>query len=162
VDPEFETALKLFTVLSRAHSALHGRAAEDVSRHDLTATEFSVLEALYQKGPLLHGEIADKILVSSGGVTYLVDRLAERGLLERRDCPGDRRARYVALTASGVQLMDRIFPEHARAIAKGMATLSPEQQRTLTGLLRALGKGAANTPPSALALTSDQGPVGPD
>jgi len=142
VDPRFSRALKLFTVLSRAHFALHDRSREDIARHGLTPGEFAVLEALYHKGPLLLGEIRAKILVSSGGITYLVDRLEERELLERRHCPDDRRARYAALTPDGIAFMDRIFPAHALALQDAVSGLRPEAQELLTDLLRTLGRGA--------------------
>src|SRR5687768_2233491 len=108
--------LKLWVVLARAYAAVSERAARDVARHELTLAEFAVMEALYHKGPLLLGEVQKKILVSSGGVTYLVDRLEQRGLVERQPCLSDRRARYAALTAEGKSLMVRIFPEHAECI----------------------------------------------
>jgi len=142
VAPKDQTVLKLFTVLSRAHSSLVARARADVARHDLTLTEFAVLEVLYHRGPLLLGEIRDKILASSGGITYLVDRLSDRGLVERRDCPTDRRARYAALTESGIALMDRIFPEHARCLTDACRGLTPEEQGEAILLLKALGWGA--------------------
>src|SRR3712207_3630263 len=85
-------ALRLWIALARAHNAVQAHAAADVARHGLTISEFAVLEVLYHKGPLLLGEVQRRILVSSGGITYLVDRLEKRGLVERRDCPGDRRA----------------------------------------------------------------------
>lgn len=96
-----DTALKLWVVLARAHRAIEEHARIQVARHDLTLPEFGVLEALLHKGPLLLGELQRKILVSSGGITYVVDRLEGKGLVERQPCPDDRRARYVALTASG-------------------------------------------------------------
>ena len=145
VDPELEEVLKLFTVLSRAHSALHEHARRDVARHGLTLTEFAVLEALYHKGPLLLGDIRRKILASSGGITYLVDRMVERGLVERRACPDDRRARYAALTPDGVAFMDRIFPEHAGRIAKALDGLSSSDRRTAIDLLKRLGKNARSS-----------------
>jgi MarR family 2-MHQ and catechol resistance regulon transcriptional repressor len=85
------------------------------------------------------GELQRKILVSSGGTTYLVDRLAEQGLVERRECPTDRRARYAALTSRGEQLIARIFPEHAQVIAEAMSGLTEEKKRQATALLRELG-----------------------
>jgi MarR family transcriptional regulator, 2-MHQ and catechol-resistance regulon repressor len=142
VDPRHATVLKLFTVLSRAHSSLVTRAREDVARHGLTITEFAVLDVLYHKGPLLLGVIKEKILASSGGITYLVDRLSQRGLVERRECPEDRRARYAALTRDGVALMDRIFPEHAECLSDASRGLSPEEQEEAILLLKALGWGA--------------------
>src|SRR4051812_38974139 len=109
-------ALKLFVVLARAMNAVRGRVEAHVDTHDLTHTEFGIMEALYHKGPLLLGDVQKKILLSSGGVTYTVDRLAEKGLVERRECPTDRRARYAALTARGTALMREVFPTHAEQI----------------------------------------------
>lgn len=140
------TALKLFVVLSRAHNAIEAHLHAAVAEHGLTVTEFAILEVLYHKGPLLLGEVQRRILVSSGGVTYLVDRLAEKGLVERRECSEDRRARYAALTAQGEELIQRIFPEHAQCITRVLSGLSLPEQRTAVGLLRALGKAAAEMP----------------
>lgn len=143
MDDAKAVALKLWIVLARAHTALEQRAAEDVARHDLTIAEFGVLEALYHKGPLLLGDVQKKVLVSSGGVTYLVDRLEERGLVRRKLCPEDRRARYAELTESGTALMNRIFPEHAACIEDAASGLSGDEQRAATRLLKQLGLNAA-------------------
>ena len=142
-DRRTASALRLWVVLSRAYGSVAELTSRQVAAHGLTPAEFGVLEALYHKGPLLVGELQRKILVSSGGTTYLVDRLAERGLVERRDCPTDRRARYAALTTRGEQLIARIFPEHARVIAEAMAGLNEEKKRQAAALLRELGLAAA-------------------
>ena len=138
-----DVALKLWVVLARAHAALEQRAADDVARHGLTLAEFGVLEALYHKGPLLLGDVQKKVLVSSGGVTYLVDRLEQRGLVRRKLCPDDRRARYAELTEAGSALMDRIFPEHAACIEEAVAGLDPAQQIETIQRLKGLGLHAA-------------------
>jgi MarR family transcriptional regulator, 2-MHQ and catechol-resistance regulon repressor len=137
------TALKLWIVLARSHESIVHVLKADIERHDLTLAEFAVLEALYHKGPQLLGEIQKRVLVSSGGMTFLVDRLAKRRLAERRDCSSDRRARYAALTAKGERLMRSIFPEHAAAIHGAMKGLKQSEQRALTALLRTLGREAA-------------------
>ena len=137
------TALKLWVVLARASAAVGEVAKEDVERHGLTLAEFAILEALHHKGPMLLGEVQKRVLVSSGGITFLVARLAKRGLLERLACPSDRRARYAALTKRGTRLMRDIFPEHAAAVCGAMAGLGRNEQRELTDLLKVLGKEAA-------------------
>ena len=141
--PSQELALRLWVVLSRTREALVTPLHADVARHDLTLMEFGILEVLYHKGPLLLGEVQRRILVSSGGVTYLVDRLERKGLVERRICEEDRRARYAALTAAGHDLIRRIFPEHAARIEALMSALTPDEQRELYPLLRKLGLSAA-------------------
>jgi len=139
-------ALKLFVVLSRAHSAIEAHLQANVAGNGLTMTEFAILEVLYHKGPLLLGEVQRRILVSSGGITYLVDRLEQKGLVERKDCPEDRRARYAALTPQREELISRIFPDHARCIEELMGALDEEEQQQAVELLRTLGRAAAEKP----------------
>jgi MarR family 2-MHQ and catechol resistance regulon transcriptional repressor len=143
VTPAERDALKLWVVLSRAHRAIEERTTRDVAQHGLTLAEFGVLEALYHKGPMLLGEVQRSLLVSSGGVTYLVDRLEKRGLVRRDDCPDDRRARFAVLTPDGEAFVRRVFPPHAAEVRKAVAALTREEQRTLTALLKRLGLGAA-------------------
>lgn len=142
-DAPTATALKLFVVLARAQRAITERLEGSLEAHDLTHTEFAILEALFHKGPLLLGEVQRKILVSSGGITFLVDKLEQRGLVERQLCPSDRRARYATLTRKGETLMGQIFPAHAEAIREAMSGLSRTEQKQATDLLRKLGLSAA-------------------
>jgi len=139
-------ALKLWVVLSRAYAAVRDHAITDIERYGLTGGEFGILESLYHRGPMLLGEVQRKILVSSGGITYLVDRLEKRGLVERRDCPSDRRARYAALTAEGEALIERIFPLHAACIERAVGGLDAEKKAEAIRLLRTLGRDAAALP----------------
>jgi MarR family 2-MHQ and catechol resistance regulon transcriptional repressor len=148
VPPAEREALHLWVVLSRAYAAIAARATADVARHDLTLAEFGVLEALHHKGRMLLGEVQRSLLVSSGGVTYLVDRLERRGLVRREACPDDRRARYAALTPAGTAFVERIFPEHAAAVRAAAAGLARDEQRQAARLLKQLGLAAA-APPAA-------------
>lgn len=140
-----QVALKLWVTLARAYHAVQQQAVADARRDGFSIGEFAVLELLYHRGPTLLGEIQTRILVSSGGITFLVDRLVEKGLAERQDCPDDRRARYAALTADGTRVMRRIFPRHAARIATAMHGLGVRDQREATRLLKQLGLAAAGT-----------------
>ena len=142
-DRKQDVALRLWVVLARAFNAVSQHASEDIERHAITSTEFAILEVLYHKGPLLLGEVQRKILVTSGGITYLVDRLVEKGLVKRQDCPEDRRARYAVLTPAGQSLIKRIFPDHAARIEQALSGLTTSEQREATVLLRKLGLAAA-------------------
>lgn len=147
--PTTETSLKLWVVLSRAYAAVEAHVRADIARHGLSTAEFGALEALHHKGPMLLGEVKRKILVSSGGITYVVDRLVEKGLVERRDCPEDRRASYAALTPEGEALIRRIFPEHARCVEHVLSGLTEEEKEQATALLRTLGREAERLEPCA-------------
>lgn len=142
-----EAALKLFVVLNRTVAALRQHAEADVARHGLTLIEFAVMEALFHRGDMPLGEVQKRILVTSGGMTYIVDRLVEQGYVERKPCVTDRRVRYASLTPEGRQLMAAIFPAHAEALERAMAGLTLEQKRQAVTLLRELGTYAAENPP---------------
>ena len=139
-----KTALKLWIVLSRSYGAVRRRLEDSLRGSGLSEGEFGVLEALLHKGPLLLGELQRKILVSSGGVTYLVDRLVQRGLVRREPCPTDRRAMYAVLTPAGETLIRQIFPIHTEVIERALSGLGPEQQSEAIELLRTLGHAAAS------------------
>jgi MarR family 2-MHQ and catechol resistance regulon transcriptional repressor len=143
-DPQADTptALKLWVVLARAHRAVADHARRDIERHGLGMTEFAVLEVLHHRGPLPLGAIGERILLTSGSTTYVVDKLEERGFLSRRACDQDRRVVYAELTTAGREVIERIFPAHAEAIRKAMAGLSPAEQRRATELLKRLGLAA--------------------
>lgn len=143
LDEASSAALRLWVILSRAHSAIAAHATADVARHGLTLAEFGILEALYHRGSMLLGEVQRRILVSSGGITFLVDRLTAKGLVERRTCHEDRRARYAALTPAGTKLVKQIFPEHAALITQVMEGLSVDEQSTAADMMRSLGLFAA-------------------
>lgn len=138
-----DRALKLFIVLERAAIAVERRVKEQADLHGLTWTEFEILEAVYNKGPLLLGDIQKKILLTSGGVTYTVDRLAEKGLLQRKECETDRRAKWATLTPKGTTLIASIFAPMADHIEELMSVLNAEEQEEATELLRRVGLNAA-------------------
>lgn len=142
-----EIALKLWVVLTRAYQAVQRHAEADQERSSLSEGEFAVLEVLYHKGPMLLVEVQRRVLVSSGGITYLVDRLVRKGLVERRPCATDRRAAYATLTPEGERLIAGIFPEHAEAIVHAAAGLTDTEKRQAIKLLKKLGLHAADTPP---------------
>jgi MarR family transcriptional regulator, 2-MHQ and catechol-resistance regulon repressor len=154
IPPETEAALKLWVVLSRAHASISAHAVAHAADHGLSIAEFAILEALYHRGRMVLGEIQRRILVSSGGITFLVDRLADKGLVVRQECPEDRRAKYVALTREGARMIREVFPSHARTLAAAMRSLTSEEQEEATRLLRSLGLAAAGggLPPSPATL----------
>ena len=154
-DPPTATALKLFVVLSRAVEAISSHTEASAEAHGLTITEFAILEALYHKGPLLLGEVQRKILRSSGGITFLIDKLEKRGLVRRTLCERDRRARYAELTAEGHALIARIFPAHAEAIRRAMSGLGLADQRQAIALLKTLGTEAVGLTPVAAPSAPD-------
>lgn len=124
--------------LARAASAVGSRLARRLAAHDLTESQFGVLDALYHLGPLHQCDLARKILRTTGNVTLVVDNLERRGLVQRERRASDRRFVLVRLTPAGEELIREVFPRHADAVATEMATLSSEEHRQLSRLCRRL------------------------
>ncbi len=138
---DIETSLKLFVVLSRAYRSVGDIANKSIQRFELNPTEFAVLELLYNKGDTPLQQIGGKILIASGSITYVVDKLEKKGLLIRKQCSKDRRVTYASLTDEGTGFMKNIFPEHEQFLHQIQSTLSIEEKETLISLLKKLGHG---------------------
>lgn len=134
-----QLSLKLFIVLSRALESVKKQVVKDIKRYELNLTEFAVLELLYHKGEQPIQIIGKKVLLASSSITYVVDKLEEKGLLERIACPNDRRVIFGRLTEKGEKLMEEIFPQHEKAMAKIFSSLSKEEKEQAIELLKKIG-----------------------
>jgi MarR family transcriptional regulator, 2-MHQ and catechol-resistance regulon repressor len=132
-------SLKLFIVLSRAYKALNEQVNKIIQTYGLNPTEFAVLELLYHKGDVPLQQIGGKILLASGSITYVVDKLEQKGLLKRIACPKDRRVTYAQITDEGKSFIEGIFPEHAKYIDQLMSSLSETEKVETIDLLKKLG-----------------------
>lgn len=138
-------ALGLWIALARCYATYTKAVAYKVQEYDLTVPQFGALEALYHLGPLSLGDLADKLLVTGGNVTYVMDRLEAQGLVLRFRSESDRRVVLAKLTEKGRALVARVFPEHASFIEHLCRHLGPAEQQELRRLLKQLGKGIAAT-----------------
>jgi MarR family 2-MHQ and catechol resistance regulon transcriptional repressor len=136
-------ALGVWIALARAYSTYIKAVAAKVQEYDLTVPQFGALEALYHLGPLSLGELADKLLVTGGNVTYVMDRLEAQGLVTRYRSESDRRVVRARLTDEGRALVARVFPEHAKYIEHLCRHLDADEQAEMRRLLKQLGKGIA-------------------
>lgn len=132
-------SLKLFIVLSRAFKAINEHVNKVIQASGLNPTEFAVLELLYHKGDQPMQQIGGKILLASGSITYVVDKLEQKGMLKRIACPKDRRVTYAQITEDGKKFIQEIFPEHAEQIDKLMSTLNESEKLEAIDLLKKLG-----------------------
>ena len=142
-DARVAEALRAYVKLLRAGRAVLARVEPRLAASGLTPTQLGVLEAILHKGPLTQRELGRKVLTSAGNMTDVVDKLEARGLVRRTRSPRDRRIVPVELTREGRELIEGLFPQHARDIAVAMGALDREELKMLDGLLRKLGLSAA-------------------
>ncbi|WP_281186844.1 MarR family winged helix-turn-helix transcriptional regulator [Staphylococcus schleiferi] len=133
-----DIALKTLIGLKRTKDMMDKIIRNDVKSYGLNITEFAVLELLYNKGEHSIQRIQERILIASSSTTYVVQKLEEKGLLQRRQCEKDRRVSYAALTDKGQALMAQIFPQHAKAIEAAFSELTTEELNTLQQTLKTL------------------------
>lgn len=132
-------SLKLFIVLSRAYKAINEHVNKVIQAKGLNPTEFGVLDLLYHKGDQPMQQIGGKILLASGSITYVVDKLEQKGMLKRVACPSDRRVTYAQITDEGRNFMQEVFPDHAQQIHSLMSSLSDSEKQQAIDLLKKLG-----------------------
>ena len=142
--PDADRALDLWVALARCAASVSRVSARDIQRYGLTQPQFAVMEALHHLGPLPLWSIGEKLLVSSGNITYLTDQLEECGWIACARSTTDRRVTLARLTSRGARLMTRCFPEHARAMTAAAEALSAREQMQLAGLLKKWGTAAAS------------------
>ncbi|WP_249871477.1 MarR family winged helix-turn-helix transcriptional regulator [Oceanobacillus saliphilus] len=132
-------SLKAFVVLMKASKTLEEIIKKDISSHGMRTSDFTILEALYHKGRQTIRQISEAVLINTGSITYVIDKLENKGLLERSDCAEDRRVVYIQITDKGTKLMDEIFPKHQKVIEDVFEDVSNEHKQILIDVLKKVG-----------------------
>jgi len=139
---EIAQSLKLFIVFSRAYRAVNDQVNKSIHSFGVNPTEFAVLELLYHKGDQPLQQIGEKILLASGSITYVIDKLEKKGLIVRKACEKDRRVTYASITDKGTAFIEEVFPKHEQTIHETLSGLTAEEKEQAIALLKKLGYGA--------------------
>ncbi len=131
--------LKTYLKLMRASDKIAEQCHRHLAVHQLTSSQFAVLEALHHLGPLCQKEIGEKLLKSRGNITTVINNLEKRKLVNRRRNSEDKRYYSVELTQTGKQLIEEIFPQHVAGVIRSLNPLTPAEQYELARLCRKLG-----------------------
>lgn len=133
-----DTNLKLVIATARSYNTLFSRIEKQVQEHGLNISEFGVLEYLLHKGKQPVQKIAEKILVTSGTITYVINKLEKRNLVRRQVCDKDKRVFYVSLTPEGEELITAVFEEHVLFLKNLFGNLEEETKKDIITNLFAL------------------------
>ncbi len=128
--------------LLTAHASLMKHFAAEPIWGDLTMREYDVLYTLSKHDePMRLFELGRGVLLSQPALSRLVDRLAERGLIERAADPEDGRGVRLALTEAGHEHQRRVGGRHAVDVARAVtAALTDEEMRQLEAIGRKLAE----------------------
>jgi DNA-binding MarR family transcriptional regulator len=134
-------ALAMFGRLLRITQLADSTLTRTMKNRGLQRGWFDLLAALRRAGPpyeLNPTQLMAATMLSSGGITKRLDSMEGAGLLERRPDLTDRRGTIVKLTRRGRALVDRALEEHVANEEQLLEGLTPNQRKTLDGLLRTL------------------------
>lgn len=116
---------------------------------DLTVAQFDALAHLYVEDGITQQQLAERLVVTKGNVTGLVNRLAKRKLVERHDDPDDRRANRVVLTRAGRAVAKKALAMQAELVEEMMARLTASEQKRLAKYLGRLAQHFEEPAPDA-------------
>ena len=136
---ELRLWLRLLTCTTLIENEVRRRLRENF---DITLPRFDLLAQL-DRAPdgMTLGELSQRMMVSNGNITGLVDRLVEQGLIRRRPLPHDRRVQIVSLTAEGqreFRAMARVNADWVGEIFEGLT------QKEIEALMPLLAKTKAS------------------
>jgi len=134
--------------LLSAHAVLMKQfTAEDIWA-DVSMREYDVLYTLSKcPEPVRLSELNRHVLLSQPALSRLVDRLADRGLVERCPDPADGRGVRLSLTEAGRAVQRQVGRQHARGVARAMtAGLDPAELRQLETICWKLAAAPAARP----------------
>lgn len=138
-------SLKAFVVIMKASKTLEEMVKKDIADHGMKTSDFAILEALYHKGRQTIKQISEAVLINTGSITYVIDKLEKNDLLRRSNCKDDRRVIYIEITDKGNELMKEIFPKHQARIEEILSDIPEEHKRILIESVKTIGKKAGKT-----------------
>lgn len=124
--------------LASAYQAFEAYSAAHIRTLDLTPAQFDIIATLGNTPGMPFKELGEKTLITKGTLTGVVDRLADKKLVQRVASPCDGRSQTVQLTQQGAALFERIFPDHLAHLQRAFVALSPGELTDLEKSLRHL------------------------
>jgi MarR family transcriptional regulator, organic hydroperoxide resistance regulator len=131
--PRQDVAHEAWSLLQRVVFSERPRWMAVIREYDLVPPHWIALQTLDEPTPM--GELAKRLACDNSNVTWITDRLEERGLVERQPAPGDRRVRLLVLTDAGRRLRDEIAARLAEP-PEAIASLPRHDVQALRDVLR--------------------------
>ena len=154
-EPWDDPRITAFGMFLEAHAAVMSTVGKELAdTAGIPVPWFEVLLRLARSPEqrLRLGELAAQVGLSTSGLTRLVDRIEEAGLVERQACPTDRRGAHAAITDDGLAVLRDALPFHLDAIDRALAKPLGDDLDGLTSLLRTVrdanGPGSCPGPPA--------------
>ncbi|WP_407524669.1 MarR family winged helix-turn-helix transcriptional regulator [Methylobacterium oryzisoli] len=109
----------------RLHRRVSAAIAAELKALGLSIPQFDVISTLSEQEGLTQQDLAERLYVTKGNVSGLIDRLVEAGLVERRPIPGDRRSHALHLTPAGRDLARSGMAAQSAYVTRTLGSLPP-------------------------------------
>lgn len=141
-DGAMPTAASVWLVLMKAHRSLAALMEHSIASLGIGLSDFMILEALLHKGTMNISQLGEKVQLANASMTAAIDRLVQRGLVERQSAGADRRVRTVDLTPCGRALIRKLYAKHEKDIDALMESICQSERASLRASLKKLGLAA--------------------
>jgi MarR family 2-MHQ and catechol resistance regulon transcriptional repressor len=138
MDEKTQTSINLWEKMVQAYEAIKKAQVKTIFDSKLTIPQYSVLEVIYNQGPMPLKKIGEKLFVSGANITCVVDNLEKEDYVKRVPSNIDRRIIMAELTPKGLEKISKLYPQNAKNIVEVAANLSKDEQLTLDKLLTKL------------------------
>jgi DNA-binding MarR family transcriptional regulator len=107
--------------------------------YEITLQQLRAFALIFARGQIAINKVADALGIRPNVATGIVQRLVDRGLIERREDPADRRVRLLTVTSQGLALVDELGAIVLAKSRERLEQLGDEQLRQLRDILAAMG-----------------------
>lgn len=128
------TAQQLCDNILRIMDRVKACHLQEAEKHNLTKVQVFALYSIARHGELPMGQVAHVLHCDASNVTGIVDRMVTQGLIERHECPTDRRAKRLKLTEKGQQIVQDL--QGSLPGCTGVGKLTADERETLSYLLQ--------------------------
>lgn len=136
--------MTLIKELALAFQAFEAYSSQHVRGLGLTMTQFDILATLGNQAPMTCKELGEKTLILKGTMTGVLERMEQKGLIEKTSNAADGRSYKVGLTKAGERLFKKAFPEHVAHLEKAFGKLTSKEFQEVMASLKRI-KGLAST-----------------
>jgi DNA-binding MarR family transcriptional regulator len=129
--------LRIWFRVIRLHRRAVNTVASELKALGLSIPQFDLLSTLTEREGMSQQELAERLYVTKGNVSGLLDRMVEADLVERRSIPGDRRSNALYLTAKGRDLAEKGLAAQRAYVTRTLGSLPTEDLADLERIILA-------------------------
>ncbi len=132
--------IKFLIVLGKLNASVFGTVNKHIKDIGFNTTEFLIMYAIASNGALTVQDIASRITVTSGNMTYTVDKLEEKELVKRVRCDEDRRKVFIDFTDKGKDVWSETISAHMDYMKEAFEAVDDETIEETIQYMKVIGR----------------------